>query len=255
MEKLFADNFYSIVKIWILVGIVLFPALLRVKAPYGRHSSKKYGALISNRWGWFIMEIPSFLLVTYFVFHYGDLSNALVITAAILWMAHYFHRAVIFPMRIHTSGKKMPVLVMSMAFLFNLVNGSINGYWLGNIAPDFSFEGIYLLRYIIGVSIFVTGFIINQYHDKILIGLRKARSNGYQIPYGGLFNYVSCPNFLGEIIEWIGFAILCWSLPALAFGIWTSVNLIPRAIDHHKWYKSHFENYPSDRKAILPKLV
>lgn len=35
---------------------------------------------------------------------------------------------------------------------------------------------------------------------------------------------------VGEIIEWIGFAVACWSLPAAAFAIYTIANLAPRAI-------------------------
>jgi hypothetical protein len=35
----------------------------------------------------------------------------------------------------------------------------------------------------------------------------------------------------GEIIEWTGYAIACWSLPAAAFAIMTFCNLGPRA--HH----------------------
>jgi hypothetical protein len=70
-----------------------------------------------------------------------------------------------------------------------------------------------------------------------------------------LFRYISCPNLLGELIEWLGFAILCWNLPALTFFIWTSANLIPRALSHHRWYKEKFNNYPPERKAIIPFLV
>jgi hypothetical protein len=29
----------------------------------------------------------------------------------------------------------------------------------------------------------------------------------YKIPQGGLFRWLSCPNLVGEMIEWIGFAI------------------------------------------------
>ena len=72
------------------------------------------------------------------------------------------------------------------------------------------------------------------------------------MPYGGLFKYISCPNHLGEIIEWIGFAILTCSLPTLAFALWTMANLIPRSMEHHKWYIKKFQDYPRDRKAIIP---
>ena len=43
------------------------------------------------------------------------------------------------------------------------------------------------------------------------------------------------PNHFGEIVEWIGFAILSWSLPAFAFAIWTMANLVPRSLNHHQW--------------------
>ena len=111
-------------------------------------------------------------------------------------------------------------------------------------------------RFIIGGIVFVAGFVINQVADKELISLRKDGSKDYFIPNGGLFNYISCPNFFGEIIEWSGFAIMAWNLPALSFAVWTAANLIPRALDHHKWYKSYFKKeYPESRKAVIPFLL
>jgi 3-oxo-5-alpha-steroid 4-dehydrogenase 1 len=97
------------------------------------------------------------------------------------------------------------------------------------------------------------GFNIRS--DNMLIWLRKNSSNGYRIPYGGLFKYISCPNHFSEIIEWTGYAIMVWNMPALSFAVWTFANLVPRALDHHKWYKSHFENYPKDRKAVFPGIL
>ena len=55
---------------------------------------------------------------------------------------------------------------------------------------------------------------------------------------GGLFEYVSGANFLGESIEWTGFAICAWTLPALALSIWTWVNIgFCRAVNHHQYVK------------------
>jgi 3-oxo-5-alpha-steroid 4-dehydrogenase 1 len=250
------ENSFSIFVIsWIVFALVLFPFTLKITAPYGRHSKRNWGLMISNRLGWFIMEIPSLVLFLFYVIKYGDFSNILLLIATILWVSHYFHRAIIFPLRIHTKGKKMPVLIMVFALFFNLVNGSINGYWVGKIDTPFLLEGWNIVRLITGISLFIGGYVVNQYHDRILINLRKSSSNGYMIPYGGLFKYISCPNFFGEIIEWAGFAILCCSLPSLAFFVWSFVNLVPRAIDHHKWYLKNFKEYPKERKAVIPGLI
>jgi len=99
------------------------------------------------------------------------------------------------------------------------------------------------------------GMLINWKADNMLIGLRKPGETHYAIPVGWLFNKISCPNLLGELIEWMGFALLCWNLPALTFFIWTAANLIPRALSHHKWYKEKFKEYPSGRKAIIPYCI
>jgi steroid 5-alpha reductase family enzyme len=149
----------------------------------------------------------------------------------------------------------MPVMIMGFAVIFNAINAGFNGYWFAFISKGYASSWLTDPRFIIGILLFVCGFYINQYHDRILLKLRRNSRNGYKIPFGGLFKYVSCPNFLGEIIEWSGFVLVAWNLPALSFLIWTLSNLIPRAISHHKWYKSEFADYPKKRKAILPKIL
>ena len=59
---------------------------------------------------------------------------------------------------------------------------------------------------------------------------------------------------LGEIIIWTGWAIATWSLPGLAFALWTAANLIPRAQANHRWYQNHFPDYPAKRKTLFPGL-
>ena len=247
--------FTRIVWIWTGIALVLFPILLKIPAPYGRHSSKRWGLLISNRLGWFIMEFPAFAGFLFFALPKANYKNIMVLLELFLWTAHYFHRDILFPLRIRTANKKMPVAIMLFAVCFNLVNGFVNGYWVGHFCPMPGTDILFYIRIIIGLLLFVTGYTINQYHDRILIRLRKGSQSGYQVPYGGLFRYVSCPNFLGEIIEWGGFAVLCWSVPALSFFIWTCVNLIPRALDHHAWYRKHFTGYPKNRKAVIPFVL
>jgi steroid 5-alpha reductase family enzyme len=249
------EKFNLICWIWIGIGVITFPILLKVKQPYGRHTGNNWGPMINNKLGWFLMELPALLVFLFFVRKTSSWFNFMLLVAVSLWSLHYVNRAIVFPFRLKTKGKKMPVVIMFSAIFFNTVNGFINGYWLAKFIPEDKIDFSTDLRLVIGSAIFLTGFFINQYHDQILISLRKGKSTGYQIPYGGLFKYVSCPNFFGEVITWLGFFVVTLSLPALAFLIWTMVNLVPRALDHHLWYKSEFPDYPQKRKAIFPFLL
>jgi hypothetical protein len=79
----------------------------------------------------------------------------------------------------------------------------------------------------------------------------------YYVPRSPLFAIVSCPNFLGEIIEWFGYSMAStFSLPSVAFFAYTACNLIPRAVAHHEWYLRKFDDYPIERKwAVIPLVV
>ncbi len=56
----------------------------------------------------------------------------------------------------------------------------------------------------------------------------------YFIPRGGLYEYVSCPNYLGELVEWTGYALACWSWPALLWALFGASTFIPRSLNHHR---------------------
>ena len=238
-----------------MLASIVFIILLFVTAPYGRHSSKKWGISIPNHIGWILMEIPALLVFLYFSITGGLEKNSVVWIIVSLFCLHYVNRSLIYPLRINTRGKRMPLVIVLMAVFFNTVNGSLNGYYLGSMQHQYGHSWLLDPRFIIGIVLFLSGMVINMASDDKLIRLRKNRTDGYQIPFGGLFNRISCPNFFGEIVEWLGFAILCWSLPAFSFFAWTVCNLVPRALDHHRWYKSQFANYPPNRKAIIPFLL
>ena len=241
--------FEILVWVWIAIPIIIFPFLLKIKVPYGRHTTSSWGPLIDNHWAWFWMEVPAlitFPLLAIFGPQEKDLLSWVLIA---MWSLHYVNRVLIFPFRLKTKGKKMPLLISLRAVFFNLVNGFVNGYYIGFI--NGSSGNILSIFVIIGILIYLLGFAINNIADNKLIALRK-QGYGYQIPKGWLFNYISCPNHFGEIVEWIGFAITARSLPALSFAIWTYGNLAPRSNNHHSWYKSFFEEYPKKRKRLIP---
>ena len=248
-------TFYTLVYAWIGFGLLLFPLLLKIPAPYGRHSRPGWGVMVSGRLGWLLMELPA-LVVFAFFFLAGPLEQGAAASLFFgLWMLHYANRTLIFPFRLKSGEKRMPVVIVLMAFVFNCINGFFNGYYFGFLAPPYVLSWFLDSRFIIGVSLFFVGLAVNWRYDHILLGLKRLAGKQYLIPQGGLFRYVSCPNHLGEVVEWGGFALMVWSLPALSFFVWTVVNLLPRALDHHRWYKKQFEDYPPRRKALIPFLI
>lgn len=238
---------------WIGLAVVIFFILQKIPAPYGRHSSKTWGPMISNKWGWLLMELPVLLMLGFLVIPRWDQLSVPAVILVSVFTVHYINRVFVFPFRIRTKKKMMPMVIMISAVLFNMFNGFSLGYFFTRF-EDYPVSWLTDPRFIAGAALFVAGMYINWKADARLIALRNPGETGYRIPEGWLFEKISCPNLLGELVEWTGYALMCWNLPALAFLIWTGANLVPRASAHHKWYKNNFKEYPAGRKAIIPHI-
>ena len=246
---------YNIILVpWLALGILTFFILFFITAPYGRHN-KKMGPMISGKWGWIIQEIISPLTFGYFFLSGDSVKTPEMWIFFIIWIGHYLNRSFIYPLR-QKNAKDTAIIVVFLAISFNLINGFINGYYLGSQALVQNQYTNYFQSYhfIIGMILLIIGLIINLKSDEILFNLRKDNP-GYKIPQTFMYNYISCPNYFGEIIEWLGFAIMVWSFPAFIFVLWTIANLVPRAVSHHKWYHKQFQDYPKSRKAIIPFII
>jgi 3-oxo-5-alpha-steroid 4-dehydrogenase 1 len=239
---------------WLVLAVLIFVALFFVVAPYGRHARSGWGPRIDNRLGWVIMEAAAPLV---FAVCFALGTNTKTATALVflgLWEAHYIHRAFIYPFGLRGELKQMPIVVMGSALLFNGVNAYLNGRYIFTFSTGYNNQWLVDPRFICGVALFIIGFIVNRQADHTLRNLREPGESGYKIPYGTLYRWVSCPNYLGEIVTWVGWAVAAWSLPGLAFAIWTMANLVPRARAHHAWYREHFSDYPPERRALVPGI-
>ncbi len=86
----------------------------------------------------------------------------------------------------------MPLIIAIFAIFFNLINGFINGYYFRTVSGGYGIEWLYDIRFIAGGFLFLLGMAINLKSDNVLLALRHSKKNGYSIPTGGLFNYISC---------------------------------------------------------------
>ena len=241
--------------IWTGIAVVTAAVLLRIAAPYGRHARTGWGSAIPSALGWIVMECPSPILMTVFFATGSRTADPAARLFLALWVGHYVYRSFIFPWLGRGRKAAMPLGIVASAILFNTVNATLNGRWLFAVGPERG--GAWLLdpRCLAGLVVFVAGFAIHVRADAALRALRVPGGGGYAIPRGGLFELVSCPNYLGEVVEWTGFAILTWSPTGLSFAVWTAANLVPRAIAHHRWYRERFPEYPDRRHAIVPWLL
>ena len=229
-------------------AVLVFPALMFVNAPYGRYARGGFGPMMPARLGWLVMEAVALCSFGWAFWTQNPFKDQpSVWWLALPWVVHYLHRTFLFPLLMKDQGKQQPVLTVALAVVFNSVNGWNNGAALAPRAVG--------VKVVLGIALFGLGFAVNLHSDAVLRGLRKPGESGYAIPHAGLYRWVSCPNYLGEGVEWIGLALAVWTLPAAAFAIFTFANLFPRALAHHRWYREKFPDYPKDRRAIIPFVV
>ena len=160
------------------------------------------------------------------------------------------------------------------AILFNLLNGAfiaselraVGGTRRSRESPLFT----------IGLLFAITGAFINVFSDEVLLRRRRATSRSappraaarrhsvvstkrskYILPSGFLFDYVLCPNYLGEFIEWLGLAVATGNSSLYAFAAWTFANLFPRAAHYRRWYVAQFGETAvgKRRKAFIPFVL
>lgn len=243
---------------WFLLGfaaiaLVVAPVLLRISAPYGRHARAGWGPRVPATLAWVAMEAPSPILMAWMYLRYLDRQSLASTLLLGLWQLHYLNRTFIFPLRRRGGVSDMPLLVALWAALFNLGNGYLNGRWVFGI-HSYPIDWLASPRFVIGAALFLFGWYVNVQSDAILRALRRPGETGYKIPHGGLYRWVSSPNYLGEMLEWIGWSIATWSPAGVVFAVWTIANLGPRALTNHRWYRERFPDYPSERRALVPYL-
>ncbi len=248
---------YNVV-LWVMAGlaVVVFVALQFIEAPYGMTYSPRFGASISNKVGWVLMELPALLVMSYFLFAGMPYtaSNAVAAIIAGLYLLHYLRRSLLFPLLMR-GRSRMPVVIALSGAIFNVVNAYLIGDYICLLSAErYDISWLWSPQFIVGLIIFVTGVCINWQSDRIVRHLRRPGETRHKIPRGGMFRYVSCASYLGEITEWAGFALLSLSWAGVVFLLWTCANLVPRAARLHRRYLLEFgdEYARLGRRRIFP---
>lgn len=243
-------------------------SLLFLTAPYGKHHRPGWGPSLPPPLAWCLMESPTIVLTALLFPRGRNASAARGVVLMAPFFLHYTHRTLVYPLKMLVRGNKkqkqssskskgFPLSVAMMAFVFNVLNGYVQVRSVSEYAYVDGDDWLWFwgVRVFIGGAVFVVGLMVNVWADNVLLGLKEKGGGGYRVPYGGLFEWVSCPNYLGEILEWLGWAVMTWSWAGLGFFLYTCANLVPRAGANHRWYLEKFgDEYPKNRKAVVPFL-
>ncbi|KAG4069688.1 hypothetical protein HA402_014711 [Bradysia odoriphaga] len=183
----------------------------------------------------------------------GNFCNAAGLTIHCL---HYFNRTIIYPSKISPKATPQTLWFFLLMVLITTLHGFIQSHHLLNVHT----ASVTYVTYL-GILFYIVGASINSYHDNLLINLRNTStiaggsdsSFNYKIPTGGIFEYVSCANYFGELMEWWGFFMVTKGYPQFLFAIFATAFLGCRARFAHKFYKDKFgSEYPDHRKALIP---
>ena len=241
------------VAVWAIGALPTLVMGLRGWDPVGRLGQSPVGRSVDARWGWFALELPA--LVTFPAIYLASDSQHLVGNVVLgLWLAHYGHRGLVWCWLVPKRDATVPANMCAASIGFNLVNGGLLGWFMG-YAANYPEQWLSDPRFAIGFVLFAFGAGLNVWADYRLRHLRQMSGQDRVVPTGGPFRFACCPNLAGEIIEWVGFAVLTWSLPGLAFALWTIANLVPRALWRRQWYRENFDDFPRKRAALVPGLL
>jgi steroid 5-alpha reductase family enzyme len=247
------DPYRALVVLELALAVPTFVGLRFITAPYGRYRRAGWGPTVPARVAWIVMESPAPLLFAAVYATGAHRADLVPLLLLVLWQLHYVHRTFIYPFEMR-AGTRMPVGVIAMAIVFNVLNAYVNAHWIAAVG---SYPHAWLAdpRFLAGTAMFLGGLALNITSDRALRRLRGPGESGYRVPRGGAFEWVSCPNYLGEMVEWAGWALATWSLAGLAFAAYTTANLAPRALTHHDWYRERFPDYPPRRRALIPYVL
>ena len=247
--------FYIYLWVMVVIAIATFMTLYHVEAGYGMLRTEKWGKTINNKLAWFCMESPIFIAMIILWLCSPHRWEPVPLVFLLIFQSHYIQRTLIFPFLLKGEGR-MPIGIMCMGISFNILNAMMQGYWIFYVAyKDQSLfvqagtSWFYSWQFILGICLFILGYFINLRSDYIIRHLRKdPNDTKHYFPKGFMFKYVTSANYFGEIIEWLGFAILTWSISGLVFFLWTFANLVPRAAAIHKRYRNEFADEMKGKK-------
>lgn len=214
----------------------------------------------------------TFLSIIYYILFNRDISDfnytgLILISLISIWTLRL---GLFLFLRIHHDGKDRRFNELKINFLKFLVVWTLQGFWVfvtSSCAIAVLCSNIIIdnfLFIVVGSAIWILGFAIEVVSD--MQKRRFRESNKEQFISSGLWSYSRHPNYLGEILLWLGIAVICLPnlegaqyitliSPVFVYLLLTRISGINLLEDYaeQKWGKSElYQDYKKATPVLFP---
>ena len=170
--------------------------------------------------------------------------------ALLLWTVHYTKR-ILESIFVHEFGTlTMPVFNLFKNCAYYWSFAAFVG-WNVNLPAEVEPPQWHLA---VGFPWFCVFMLLNFVCHMRLKYMRPKGTNAFVIPHGGLFEYITCPNYFCEIMTWFGFNILTgFTVAGVLFNIVGALQMLQWAKQRRAKYVKLFGNkWPKKRYVLFP---
>jgi very-long-chain enoyl-CoA reductase len=162
-------------------------------------------------------------------------------------MVAHFGKRTLECLFLHSYSGGMPLASsLFISFFYSILSVS-NSHYAAFSPPLTGFPSV-------GFALFLVGTLGNLYHHVLLANLRKPGETGYKVPRGGWFEYVAAPHYFFELMGHLGVAMTTQHFVSLGMFTGMAAYLVERSMAQSAWNRKKIEDYPRDRKNIVPML-
>ncbi|PSN61195.1 synaptic glyco protein SC2 [Corynespora cassiicola Philippines] len=135
-----------------------------------------------------------------------------------------------------------------------IFSGLNMAFWIYRPDSPTARDGNPLVAYA-GLALFVAAELANLSTHLALRDLRRPGSTERGIPRGFGFGWVTCPNYLFEVLAWVGVALVSWNLATVLFIVIAAAQMGVWAKKKERRYRKEFgDRYKRKRFAMLPGI-
>jgi len=212
--------------------------------------------MVSFKFTTVVAYLGPILMSIVLAFYFGLNSCGVThILAMFMSNFHYIRRVLESLIDIRGADRNNVVLVFAVVFYYWFIYGYLV---LGSVFHEsFNQTHTFLNVYLKGACVIAFFYAeFNNYSCHNILRNLKAKNNGRRgIPKGNMFKFVSCANYFWELISWFFFSLFVNTLHAYLFVLYSFILMTFPAIEKHKSYQKNFEDYPKNRKAIIPFII